>query len=288
MFGHFFELDRIKRNIDLRGANRVVLWTHLGLGDQISAARIVKSYLDAGTQVFWPVKKKNISFMSSAFGSLDGIELIEINDSPEQESSEVKEIAVSRKAKIVMAGHRVLNPLRQAFPHLPLNSLFNLSVGISPADLIAPDLRARLSLGEQYLSPDVPFAFVDHHPGTHREIPESILTSIESRGLVIVNNPTGTPLSKIMPLLDDAEELHLVGSAPLCLALTIDSKAKLRTHYDYMGDPVSGAYARWDSIKIFEPTDSKLSPFEIQASNRFREKVDSLVASTAKASSGGV
>jgi hypothetical protein len=91
-----------------------------------------------------------------------------------------------------------------------------------------------------------------------------------------------------MPLLDDAEELHLVGSAPLCLALTIDSKAKLRTHYDYMGDPVSGAYARWDSIKIFEPTDSKLSPFEIQASNRFRAKVDSLVASTAKASSGGV
>jgi hypothetical protein len=288
MFGHFFELDLIKRNIDLRGAKRVVLWTHLGLGDQISAARIVKSYLDAGTQVFWPVKKKNISFMSSAFGSLGGIELIEINDSPEQENSEVKEIAVSRKAKVVMAGHRVLNPLRQAFPHLPLNSLFNLSVGMSPADLIAPDLRARLSLGEQYLSPDVPFAFVDHHPGTHREIPESILTSIKSRGLVIVNNPMGTALSKIMPLLDDAEELHLVGSAPLCLALTIDSKAKSRTHYDYMGDPVPGAYARWNSIKIFEPRESKPSPFKTQASNWFRERVDGLVASTAKASSKGI
>ena len=282
MFSHHVALNRIKRNIDLRGANRVVLWTHLGLGDQISAARIVKSYLDSGAEVFWPVKKRNIRFMGAAFGTLEGLELIEIADSPEHEWSEVKRISVASRAKIATAGHRVLDPLRHAFPQLPLNSLFNLSVGMSPTDLIAPDLRVRLNAGEQYLSPGVPFAFVDHHPGTPREIPDSILSSIESRGLMVVHNPRGTELSTIMPLLDDAEEIHMVASAPLCLALTIDANAKSRTHYDSVGDPIPGAYARWSSIKISELERPGLSPSGIKASNTFREKVAGLVAATAK------
>lgn len=282
MFNHRFALDRIKRNIDLRGSSRLVLWTHLGLGDQISASRIVKSYLDSGAQVFWPVKKRNISFMQAAFGSLGGLELKEIADSPEYERSEIKRISVATRAEIVMAGHRVLNPLRLAFPELPLNSHFNLSVGMSPTDLIAPDLRVRLNAGEQYLSPSVPFAFVDHHPGTPREIPHSILGSIESRGLMVVHNPREAELSTIMPLLDDAQEIHMVASAPLCLALTIDAKSQSRNHYDSLGDPIPGGYARWNSIKILEPRYHVPSPFEIQTSNRFREKVDALVASTTR------
>jgi hypothetical protein len=286
MFDHYFAVDRIQRNMDLRGANRVVLWTHLGLGDQISAARILESYLDSGTQVFWPVKKRNLSFMNSAFGSLEGLELIEIDDSPEYERSVVKGISKSSRAKIVMAGHRVLNPLRQSFPHLPFNSLFNISVGMSPSDLVAPNLRVRLSSQEQCLVPGVPFAFVDHHPGTPREIPAGVLASIESRGLLVVHNPRGTELSGIMPLLDEAEELHLVGSAPLCLALTIDARAKSRTHYDSMGDPIPAAYARWGSVKIFGSEFPMVSAHEVQARNRFRRRVEGLVAASGSLNRG--
>jgi len=288
VFSQYLTLDRIKRNIDLRGANRVVLWTHLGLGDQISAARILESYLDSGTQVFWPVKKRNLSFMKAAFGSLEGLELVEIEDSPESMRSTVKGISISSRAKIVIAGHHTLNPLRQSFPNLPFNSLFNLSVGMSPGDLVAPNLRFRLSSQEQSVSPSVPFAFVDHHPGTPREIPASALASIESKGLLVVHNPRATELSSIVPLLDDAEELHLVASAPLCLALAIDSKAKSRTHYDSLDDPIPAAYARWSSVKIFEEGFPKLSPLELEARSRFRRRVDYLVASTANHLSRGV
>jgi hypothetical protein len=283
MFTQKFALDRIRRNIDLRGENRVLLWTHLGLGDQISAARILKSYLDFGSEVFWPVKTRNFSFMNAAFGSLEGLELIEISDSPEREASIVKGISESFGAKIVVAGHRVFNPLRQAFPDLPFNSLFNLSVGMNPMDLVAPDLRARLNGQEQCMSPDVPFAFVDHHPGTSREIPSDVLSAIQSRGLLIVQNPRGTELSQIMPLLDDAEELHLVASAPLCLALTIDAKAKSRTHYDSLADPIPNAYSRWNSTKIFAPEVPRVSAFESAARNKLRTRLEDLINSNSLA-----
>jgi hypothetical protein len=145
-------------------------------------------------------------------------------------------------------------------------------------DLVAPDLRARLNGQEQCMSPDVPFAFVDHHPGTSREIPSDVLSAIQSRGLLIVQNPRGTELSQIMPLLDYAEELHLVASAPLCLALTIDAKAKSRTHYDSLGDPVPNAYSRWNSTKIGSHKSPRVSALEVAARNRFRTRLEELIA----------
>jgi hypothetical protein len=211
-----------------------------------------------------------MQFMSAAFGELEGLSLFEIPDSAKQEKSMVRSISASINAPIVVAGHRTLAPLRRAFPELPLNSLFNLSVGVSPTDLVSGDLRDRLTKLSQCEVPDVPFAFVDHHPGTPREIPRGILAGIESRGLLVIQNPLGTPLAELVSLLDAAEELHLVASAPLCLALTLDARAKSRTHYDSLGDPISKGYSRWESVKIVEGPIKRPSKLWAQDTANFR------------------
>jgi hypothetical protein len=277
MHGYKFALGQIMRNRDLREEGRVVLWTHLGLGDQISASRILKSYLDADTEVLWPVKKRNLKFMKAAFGNLKGLQLIEIPDSPKREGLIVRKLSRANDAAIVMAGHGTLGPLRWAYPELPLNSLFNLSVGIPATDLLAQDLRERLGECIQSETPQVPFAFVDHHPGTAREIPAEVLEGIERKGLTIVHNPLGTELAQIMSLLDAADELHLVASAPLCLALTVDARAKSRTHYDSLGDPIPNGYERWNSVKIHESRPKTYPRIGTHARDKFRSKVEELV-----------
>ena len=277
MPGYTSALNQIKRNLDRRDQSRVVLWSHLGLGEPISAARIVNAYLDSGTEVLWPVKNRNLKFMKAAFGNLQGLSLIGIPDFPKNEESIVTEISRLEKAPVIVAGHGALGPLRRAFPELPLNSLFNLSVGIPAKDLLSQDLRERLEEHTQAEVPDGPFAFIDHHPGTPREIPADKLAEIERRGLHVVQNPLGVELARIVSLLDAAEELHLVASAPLCLALTIDAKAKLRTHYDSLGDPIANGYERWSSVKIFKPHGQRFAKIGAQIKENFRTQVNDLV-----------
>jgi hypothetical protein len=215
--------------------------------------------------------------MKAAFGNLQGLELIEIPDFPKYEGSLVEGISRANNAAIVRAGHGSLGPLRWAYPELPLNSLFNLSVGIPAADLLAQDLRERLGECLQSEIPQVPFAFIDHHPGTTREIPAEVLEGIKRKGLLIVQNPLGTDLAQIMSLLDAAEELHLVASAPLCLALTVDARAKSRTHYDSLGDPIPNGYERWNSVKIHESRPKTYPRIGTRARDKFRSKVEDLV-----------
>jgi hypothetical protein len=273
----YYAFQSIERNIELREQGRVLLWTHLGLGDQISAARIVESYLASGTEVIWPVKTRNIDFMKIAYGRLPGLELIEVPDFNKHEWSLVRRISKANRVKIVVAGHSLLRPLSEAFPELPLNSLFNLSVGIHPMDLVSPDLRERLGTSQQAPIPSVPFAFVDHHPGTPREIPLEVLSGVSSRGLLIFNNPRFLNLTKVVSLMDAADELHLVASAPLCLALTIGARAKVKVHYDSLGDPIANSYEGWSSVPISEIK----TPRELLRANqnqaKFRSKVKGLI-----------
>jgi hypothetical protein len=273
LFDFHFAHRRIVKNILLRGESRVVLWTHLGLGDQISAAQIVQSYLTAGTQVIWPVKKKNFNFMCEVYGAVPGIELHVISDSQSDEIAAIRLISKRSRAAVVVAGHSIFQPLRLAFPELSINSMFNLSVGIDSKNLVSPYFRNLLAALEPASVPSVPFAFVDHHPGTSREIPDNVLIGIHKRGLEVVLNPREIPLSRALDYLDKAEELHLVPSAPLCLALTVDAKAKVRIHYDSIGDPVSSVYPRWHSVRNVAFTPSVASKFQRLQVQEFREKV---------------
>jgi hypothetical protein len=242
-------MGQVMRNIDALQSKRVVLWTHSGLGDQISASRIVESLLNSNVEVLWPVMARNIQFMTQAFSEWEGLSLIPIDDSA-KENTKTLAISLKYRARIVNVGHRHLSKMQSLFPEFSLNSIFNLFIGLEPLDLVSKKLRSSLAGISQLEIPSKPFAFLDHHPKTYREIPPFIFDSIFARGLTLIENPRNSPLASTINLLDNAAELHLVNSAPLCLAQTIDAKAARRVHYDSRRDPVHKSYPRWESISI--------------------------------------
>ena len=242
-------LAQVRRNTDALRGRRVILWTHSGLGDQISASRIVEKTLESGVEVLWPVMGRNFDFVSKAFSNWEGLTLFRMDDS-KRESYQVLWLSVKSKTRIVDIGHRQLSKMQSLFPEFSLNSIFNLFAGLGPLDLVSEKLRTSLAYNTQINPLETPFAFLDHHPNTYREVPRGVIESIRSRGLTVYENPRDAPLYSTIGLLDNAREIHLVNSAPLCLALTINAKASRRCHYDSRRDPISKSYPRWESIPI--------------------------------------
>ena len=112
-------------------------------------------------------------------------------------------------------------------------------------------------LTEEYLNkitqidvPDRSFAYIDHHPGTERSIPKKVLEMLERRDILVVQNPRNEPLASTLALMDSAAELHLVNSAPLCMALTLDARSLKKIHYDSRNDPATKSYSNWESVTI--------------------------------------
>jgi hypothetical protein len=210
---------------------------------------MIESIAAKGNEIFWPAKERNLQFLESGFSGLKGLSFIAV-DERRNESFEIFKIAAKRRAKIVSLGHRRLSLMRSLFPEYALNSLFNLFIGFHPLALISTNLRASLMKIPQFSPPSLPYAFIDHHPGSIREIPSTVLDSIRNRGLQIVENPREVPIHATLDLMDGAQELHMVNSAPLCLSLTVDSKAPVRIHYDTLSDPVTKSYSNWMSVPL--------------------------------------
>jgi hypothetical protein len=240
---------QVKKNIRALDSGRILLWSHLGLGDQISASPIVEQLLNRKIEVVWPVKPRNLNFMNHAFNDWGGLSIVRLNESL-REDFQIRKIAFETKSSVVSLGHGQLSSMRTLFPEFSLNSLFNLFIGLDPLNLVSQSMRDSLLKLDQEEPPLEPYAFLDHHPGTAREIPSQALSDIKERGLRLIENPRDLPLFSTVRLLDSAQELHMVNSAPLCLALTTDAKASVRIHYDTHGDPVSKSYERWKTKNL--------------------------------------
>ena len=96
-------------------------------------------------------------------------------------------------------------------------------------NFIASDILLRAT--EQIPHPNRPSVLVDHFPGTVREIHQKVFDDIESRGFLIVQNPREVKYEKMVGLIENASELHLVNSSLLCFALSLRPKADLRIVY---------------------------------------------------------
>ncbi len=87
------------------------------------------------------------------------------------------------------------------------------------------------SKNPQFETPAVPYALIDHFPGTAREISESALAEIENKGVTLVNNPRNINYENLVDLIESASELHLVNSSLLCFALILNPNAKVKVVY---------------------------------------------------------
>lgn len=242
-------IRQVKKNLRALEGGRVLFWSHLGLGDQISASPIVEQLLNRNIEVVWPAKPRNLNFLNHAFNDWVGLSFVGLNERL-REDILIRKTAFDTKSRVVSLGHGQLSSMRTLFPEFSLNSIFNLFIGVDPLTLVSRRLRESLLKLDQEDPPLEPYAFLDHHPGTAREIPSHVLSGIKERGIRLIENPRELPLYSMVRLLDSAQELHLVNSAPLCLALTTDAKASMRIHYDTHGDPVSKSYQRWKTIEL--------------------------------------
>jgi hypothetical protein len=231
--------------------NGVIFWGHLGLGDAISHACIIETLLLDNRVVVVPSKKRNFDFLKSTYGNWDGVILEKINDNSLWDNVELLKLKLKHRFQIKVVGHHLLKS-NWAEQEISLNEQFNRIAGIPPQKLRSIKLRETCELNFQAHPPRCNYIFVDHHPGTDREIPKEILEDATNRGFEILKNDTSIPLYRLIKVLDNAQEIHVVASAPLCLALTTDSKCQKKYYYRTKGQgPVSSvAYPDWIDIDL--------------------------------------
>lgn len=229
-------LGVFEANVRCLDASRVVLWGHLGLGDQISTFSAVQTWAARGHEVILPCKSKNAEMLSSIYGGLSGVRLHALGaDDSRSEREQICQLSRNTRSVTMEAGHALLPLLLWLFPEMGLNGVLALAAFSDPSQLQSPELRRRISLLPQIDPPAEEFAFVDHHPGTSREVPQLVLRSIQERGLLTVPNPRDVTMWSTLGLLDSAAEIHLVSSAPLCLALAANARSPLRIRYREAG-----------------------------------------------------
>lgn len=228
--------------------NRLLLWTHLGLGDQISMARVLEERCDANDVVFLPAKKRNEKHVREIFSYIGNLQVLPVPNSSRLERLAVSALSMALRARLEEVGHSKLPSIRKNFPGLHLNSQFNVAAGLDPADLVSHRLHNHLLSLWQAPPPDFDYAFVDHHRFTDREIPTKELEEIEKRGLRVVENDHSLPLQCQLEIMKRAKELHMVASAPLCLALTTGIRNKSNIYWDSLGEEhTKSSYPGWET-----------------------------------------
>lgn len=226
-----------------------ILWTHPGLGDQISNARIIETFVAShpSDKILLPTKRKYMKQVSQIYSYLSTVKPIPVPNNPRLETLVIRTYQLLYAAKLQSVGREKLakTPRFLDGEYLSLNSRFNLTVGLDPKDLVSTRLREHLLNLSQLAPPKAPFAFIDTHVGTHRAIPQEVIDSLRLRGLETVFNDSTIPLHELCLTILSAQELHMVGSAPLCMALTIGSENSSRVYYAHDGEDLSYSYPGW-------------------------------------------
>ena len=228
----------------------VIFWGHLGLGDQISNAVIIETLLEKHEFVVLPTKQRNIPFIEATFGKWNGILVVPIKDTPKNESIEILKIKLKFMFPIQIIGHHLLTFADKLLGEVSLNEKFNHLAGIPREKLVSERLRESCLAWPQEKIPPKPYAFIDHHPNTSREISSDYIYNIKNRGLEVILNNTDMPLFALIDILDKASELHLVASAPLCLALTSGVKCERKYYHRTEGQATISGLAYKDWIEI--------------------------------------
>ena len=217
------EVDHVK----LRGfvptrparSKNVMLMTHMGLGDQVSMARVVEAWADRCDAVFMPVKTRNFRVLSKLFAYVPNLVLVEVEASARLEEIKIASKFANRNGLELI--HRAsYKDLSRSFPELGVNGRLALMIGGNPKNLMSERLTSHLEQSFTGTIPEGNYAFIDHHPGSRREIPPKELDAISERGLQLVVHDPHTSFLDLHVKMKNASELHLVSSAPLCLALT--------------------------------------------------------------------
>lgn len=227
-------LSSWRRNLLIRDSNvDCVVWTHSGVGDILSQLHAISHFASSRRRVVLPILPHVHMALSALLEEMSSITpvILEYPTRGNSERNQVGRISRALNLPVVTAGHETYAAVARLFPDRSLNWQLNASAGLDVSDLRIRPLLDLLLEQDQIVPPEERYAFVDHHPGTAREIPVAILESIRDRGLNVLLNPRREPLLRLAAVMDRADELHCVSSAPLCLALAGDLAKGRRFRY---------------------------------------------------------
>lgn len=217
-------LSRLDTNVRAIEAQRVVMFGHLGLGDQISLAPTLEFWATRIPHLIMPVKAKNKPILDKAYSYIGNLELVLVDiDDQRPEHAYVRQIATDFNATILDSGRDMYEWAKKAFPEFGINRCLSAAALNLRGEMTTSSMRKTFlwNAGE-FETSQTKYAFIDHHEGTDREIPYVHLRKIQSRGLELVFNNMELPFQEMVNKMSNADELHLVSSAPLCVALACD------------------------------------------------------------------
>jgi hypothetical protein len=214
-------ISRIKKN------SRILLISSAGLGDHLLLADL---YIEISKQfqLVILVEKRHLDLVKVLVGDSD-IVLISTPlhiakgnyfEKRTWEKQAAKELKLSR-VYFSTDFSTLLNFLRPDYP--PIAHCFRL-FGVDLKVYLNGVAREnfRNAAAGKIAIPKTRFAVTDSFVGTDREIPESVLLEIRSRGLEVINNPQDFTYLEMMDFLESASELHLTNSSLFCLALLLN------------------------------------------------------------------
>jgi hypothetical protein len=204
---------------------KIFVWPHLGLGDTISMACALEKLSSEYEKVFVACRDTNLAQLRTIYSYIPNLVFYPLGSvRPSQEPFAILRIAFSLRLLPVICGHALFFLIWFAkISHRDFNGVLSACLGWS-GGLTSMRMQQHISTIAQdsnSLPRQQAFAFVDHHPNSQREIPQSFLNEIEGR-LPLRQNSLELSFKDLLANLSLAKELHLVSSAPLCIALTAD------------------------------------------------------------------
>jgi hypothetical protein len=250
----------LRRNRVAHGSKEIFILPHLGYGDLITCMPIFLNMADSG-------KRINVFSPSNAIPLL-----LKMKGNHDIKFFPIEEYLSEDEFQNVLMIHRASKVAkRHGIPVLTLGyDLLWLSLKIRPdMDINTFFYRlARVPLGVyrkfefghtiredsiQAPIPRKPYALVDHFPGTVREIDATVFEEIQGRGLELVFNPRDIKYENLIDLIENADELHLVNSSLLCVALLLNNRASRKVVYPINKNFYPGLYfydLSWDECAM--------------------------------------
>jgi hypothetical protein len=212
--------------VKLRPKEGFIFWGHLGLGDQICAAKLLEHWNDLGYEVQVPCRKGNLNNLNQMFSYLENVFFHAISDDPEREALEVEELALQLDLKVVNAGREAHTFIKTLYPREGLNVALMICAGFKTTGLATDRFRRHVLLLPQIKPPSIPYIFLN------RMTSEGLfeIDIAQNDRLVVEENKERT-LFEHAQILDNASELHSIGSAFMCLSMVIGSKSPVKKFY---------------------------------------------------------
>ena len=212
-----------------------VVASHVGLGDQILLAGLIKHYLSLGKSITWFVRESNVETVRLLTNNHANLQILTIpsSSSADEALRKAKEFGTLQNLPILLIGFEILWLAEKLFPARGLDEIFYIIGGVD----FSKSIFECSSVPPQINPPSTPYALVDHFPGTNREIPQSVFDSLEQRGLRTILNPREEPILTLLNLIKRASEIHVVNSALLCLVISL--RMEINCANVYLMDPNS-------------------------------------------------